>query len=178
MGSRSSDRRRYNRPRAGRPHGLSSHDRPQAGAFGAPRRGCGLDLGHEKRRSIDAANVRSCPLSGHGPRRHCSSSRDGALAPMALTGAERMARLRERQRAGEKPVRKDRRSRPQQWQEAVRTLLDCLEAYQDWQDNLRPEWLTAPLLNGSMPSLSCTTWSSWRRLNYPVASAGIDAKHY
>jgi hypothetical protein len=76
---------------------------------------------------------------------------------MALTGAERMARLRERQRAGEKPVRKDRRSRPQQWQEAVRTLLDCLEAYQDWQDNLRPEWLTAPLLNGSMPSLSCAT---------------------
>jgi hypothetical protein len=59
---------------------------------------------------------------------------------MALTGAERMARLRERQRAGEKPVRfrrpKDRRSRPQQWQEAVETLLDCLDAYQDWRDNL------------------------------------------
>jgi hypothetical protein len=59
---------------------------------------------------------------------------------MALTGAERMARLRERQRAGEKPVRfrrpKDRRSRPQQWQEAVGTLLDCLDAYQNWRDNL------------------------------------------
>jgi hypothetical protein len=59
---------------------------------------------------------------------------------MALTGAERMARLRERQRAGEKPVRfrrpKDRRSRPQQWQEAVSTLLDCLDAYQGWRDNL------------------------------------------
>jgi hypothetical protein len=59
---------------------------------------------------------------------------------MALTGAERMARLRERQRAGEKPVRfrrpKDRRSRPQQWQDAVDTLLDCLDAYQDWRDNL------------------------------------------
>lgn len=59
---------------------------------------------------------------------------------MALTGAERMARLRERQRAGEKSVRfrrpKDRRSRPQQWQDAIDTLLDCLDAYQDWRDNL------------------------------------------
>jgi hypothetical protein len=59
---------------------------------------------------------------------------------MALTGAERMARLRERQRAGEKPARfrrpKDRRSRPQQWQEAVNTLLDCLDAWQNWRDNL------------------------------------------
>jgi hypothetical protein len=53
-----------------------------------------------------------------------------------------MARLRERQRAGEKPVRfrrpKDRRSRPQLWQEVVETLLDCLDAYQDWRDNLPP----------------------------------------
>jgi hypothetical protein len=61
---------------------------------------------------------------------------------MALTGAERMARLRERQRAGDRPVRfrrpKDRRSRPQQWQEAVGTLLHCLDAYQDWRDNLPP----------------------------------------
>ena len=59
---------------------------------------------------------------------------------MALTGAERMARLRERQRAGEKPVHfrrpKDRRSRPQQWQAAVGSLLDCLDAYQNWRDNL------------------------------------------
>jgi hypothetical protein len=59
---------------------------------------------------------------------------------MALTGAERMARLRARQRAGEKPVHfrrpKDRRSRPQQWQAAVGTLLDCLDAYQDWRDHL------------------------------------------
>ena len=59
---------------------------------------------------------------------------------MALTGAQRMARLRARQRAGEKPVRfrrpKDRRSRPQQWQDAVTVLLDCLDAYQDWRDNL------------------------------------------
>ena len=31
----------------------------------------------------------------------------------------------------------------------------------------RPEWQTAPSLNGSIPFLSCATWwSSWRRLNY------------
>ena len=51
-----------------------------------------------------------------------------------------MARLRGRQRASEKPVRfrrpKDRRSRPQQWQNAVAVLLDCLDAYQNWRDNL------------------------------------------
>ena len=51
-----------------------------------------------------------------------------------------MARLRERQRAGEKLVRcrrpKDRRSRPQQWKEAVDTLMDCLDAWQNWRDNL------------------------------------------
>jgi hypothetical protein len=93
---------------------------------------------------FDAAHARFCPLReiehGRGPKLHCASSRDGALALMALTGAERMARLRERQRAGEKLVRfrrpKDRRSRPQQWQEAVGTLLDCLDAYQAWRDNL------------------------------------------
>ncbi len=59
---------------------------------------------------------------------------------MALTGAERMARLRERQLAGEKPMRyrrpKDRRGRPEQWKDAVGTLLDCLDAYQAWRDNL------------------------------------------
>jgi hypothetical protein len=59
---------------------------------------------------------------------------------MALTGAERMARLRERQSAGKKPVRyrrpKDRRGRPEQWKDAVATLLDCLDAYQVWRDNL------------------------------------------
>ena len=51
-----------------------------------------------------------------------------------------MARLRERQRAGEKLVRfrrpKDRRSRPQQWKEAIDTLMDCLDAWQNWRDNL------------------------------------------
>ncbi len=73
-------------------------------------------------------------------RRLCASSRRRVPAPMALTGAERMARLRERQRAGEEPVRfrrpKDRRSRPQQWKEAVDTLMDCLDAWQNWRDNL------------------------------------------
>ena len=31
---------------------------------------------------------------------------------------------------------RDRRSRPQQWQDAVAALLDCLDAYQHWRDNL------------------------------------------
>jgi hypothetical protein len=54
-----------------------------------------------------------------------------------------MARLRERQRVGERPAHyrrpKDRRSRPQQWRDAVDTLQDCLDAYQVWRDNLPAE---------------------------------------
>jgi hypothetical protein len=51
-----------------------------------------------------------------------------------------MARVRERQRAGERPVRyrqpKDRRSRMRRCNDAVDTLLDCLDAYQDWRDSM------------------------------------------
>lgn len=53
-----------------------------------------------------------------------------------------MQRLRNRQKAGKKPVHykrpQDRRSRPQQWDDAIQTLLDCLDAYQNWRDNLPP----------------------------------------
>lgn len=51
-----------------------------------------------------------------------------------------MARLRQRQRAGERSVRyrqpKDRRSRIRRWSDAVDTLLDCLDAYQAWRDGM------------------------------------------
>jgi len=30
----------------------------------------------------------------------------------------------------------DRRSKPQQWEDAVQTLLDLLDGYQAWRDNL------------------------------------------
>jgi hypothetical protein len=53
-----------------------------------------------------------------------------------------MARLRQRQQANRKSVcyrrPKDRRSRAQQWEDAVATLQDCLDAYQAWRDNLPP----------------------------------------
>lgn len=59
---------------------------------------------------------------------------------MALTDAERARRYRERHKAGEKPVRycqpADRRSKPQQWEDAVEALLGLLDGYQDWRDNL------------------------------------------
>jgi hypothetical protein len=49
---------------------------------------------------------------------------------MALSDAERARRYRERRKAGEKLVRyrrpADRRSKPQQWDDAVNTLLDIL----------------------------------------------------
>ena len=59
---------------------------------------------------------------------------------MALTNAERQARYREQRQAGESRIRyrrpADRRSRPQQWDDAVRTLLALQEQYREWRDAL------------------------------------------
>ena len=59
---------------------------------------------------------------------------------MALTNAERQARYRERRQAGESRVRyrrlADRRSRPQRWDDAVRTLLALQDEYRAWRDAL------------------------------------------
>ena len=73
---------------------------------------------------------------------------------MALTNAQRQARYRERRTAGESRVRyrrpADRRSRPQQWNDAVQTLLALQDQYRVWRDAL-PESLggsaTAALLD-------------------------------
>ncbi len=73
---------------------------------------------------------------------------------MALTNAERQARYRERRRAGESPLRyrrpADRRSRPQQWNDAVQTLLALQDQYREWRDGLPAslaESVTAELLD-------------------------------
>ena len=59
---------------------------------------------------------------------------------MALTNAERQRRYRERRKARQPQAKvrrpRDRRSRPQRWQDAVRTLLDLRDEYQEWLDNL------------------------------------------
>jgi hypothetical protein len=80
----------------------------------------------------------ACPKPG--PRPH---------GDRALTSAERMRRLREKRKAeaaGKPPDRppvviryrrpKDRRSRPDQWADAINTLTDCLDRYAEWRDNL------------------------------------------
>jgi hypothetical protein len=67
----------------------------------------------------------------------------------ALTSAERMRRLREKRKteAADNPPDKpsvvicyrrpkDRRSRPDQWADAIDTLTNCLDRYQEWRDNL------------------------------------------
>jgi hypothetical protein len=58
----------------------------------------------------------------------------------ALTSAERQARLRAKLAAGAKPVHyrrpADRRTRPQQWEDAVATLQCCLDSYQAWRNSL------------------------------------------
>ena len=59
---------------------------------------------------------------------------------MALTNAQRQRRYRERRKAQQPRQHyrtpRHRRSRPQRWQEAVRTLLDLQGEYQAWLDNL------------------------------------------
>ena len=59
---------------------------------------------------------------------------------MALTNAQRQRRYRARRKAQQPPAQyrrpHDRRSRPQRWQDAVRTLLDLQGEYQAWLDNL------------------------------------------
>ena len=63
---------------------------------------------------------------------------------MALSNAERQQRYRERLKARQPRVRyrcpQDRRSRPQRWADAVETLRELQEAYQEWLWNL-PESL-------------------------------------
>ena len=57
---------------------------------------------------------------------------------MASTNAERQAHYRPRRQAGESRVRYrrpvDRRSRPQQWDDAVRTLPAPQDQYRAWRD--------------------------------------------
>lgn len=69
----------------------------------------------------------------------------------ALTTAERQARFRAAH-AGEAPAPKtryrrpkDRRTRLQQWQDAVKTLIEVMDAYQEWRDSL-PSGLEDSLL--------------------------------
>ena len=95
----------------------------------------------------------------------------------ALTNAERQARYRERSKAGESRIRyrrpADRRSRPQQWNDAAQTLLELQEQYRQWQDAL-PE-----SLDGSA-TRSCSSRSAiwicryWRPSSCPGAS-GVTA---
>ena len=67
----------------------------------------------------------------------------------ALTSAERVRRLREKRKAeaADKPpdkpavvIRyrrpKDRPSRTEQWADAIKMLMDCLDRYQQWRENL------------------------------------------
>ena len=70
---------------------------------------------------------------------------------MALTNAERQARYRERRQAGAARIRyrrpADRRSRPQRWDDAVRTLLALQDQYREWRDAL-PESLAGSATAG------------------------------
>ena len=68
---------------------------------------------------------------------------------MALSNSERQRGYRERRKAQQPPIHyrrpRDRRSRPQRWRDAVETLRELQEEYQEWLDNL-PENLQSTAL--------------------------------
>ncbi len=74
---------------------------------------------------------------------------------MALSDAERAARYREKRKTGVPSIRyrkpADRRSRPRRWADAVQTLADLLDDYEQWRDSLPPsltESATAERIEG------------------------------
>ena len=71
---------------------------------------------------------------------------------MALTNAERQARYRERRKAGESRTRyrrrADPRSRPQQWNDAVQTLLALQDQYRDRLSAGQPHAGSIPAVYG------------------------------
>ena len=75
---------------------------------------------------------------------------------MALTNAARQRRYRARRKAEARQVQyhkpRDRRSRPQRWQDAVRTLRDLQDEYQAWLDNL-PDPLRESALGAKLEAI-------------------------
>jgi hypothetical protein len=59
---------------------------------------------------------------------------------MALSDAERQRLYRERRKDGKKLIHyrrpADRRTSPQRWADAIATLIDILDGYQEWRDNM------------------------------------------
>ena len=75
---------------------------------------------------------------------------------MALTNAARQRRYRARRKDEARQVQyrkpHDRRSRPQRWQDAVRTLRDLQDEYQAWLDNL-PDPLRESALGAKLEAI-------------------------
>jgi hypothetical protein len=99
----------------------------------------------------------------------------------ALSSAERMRRLREKRKAeaADKPpvaIRyrrpKDRRSRADQWSDAIDTLTDCLDRYQGWATTCPPALPTARWPNASTPCWSGATSLTSYRL--PICRVDLD----
>ena len=89
---------------------------------------------------------------------------------MALTNAERQARYRERRKAGESRIRyrrpADRRPRPEQWDDAVRTLLALQDQYRAWRDAL-PESLAGSATAGLLDEVCDLDLSALEAVELP-----------
>ena len=90
---------------------------------------------------------------------------------MALSNSERQRRYRERRKAQHPRVQyrspQDRRSRPQRWQDAVRTLLDLQGEYQSWLDNL-PDSLQESALAAKLEAICGLDLGALERVEPPL----------
>ena len=91
---------------------------------------------------------------------------------MALSNAERQRRYRERQRERQPRVHnsRDRRTRHQQWRDAIATIITLRDAWQAWRDAI-PEALeaspTAERLDEVLDLLEDVDWQHLAALVLP-----------
>ena len=90
---------------------------------------------------------------------------------MALTNAEKQRRYRERLREGTRPVRyrrpQDRRSNAQRWREAVATLAELQEHYEEWWGKL-PESLQQTALGEKLQAVTELDLDSLQAVEPPL----------
>ena len=98
---------------------------------------------------------------------------------MALTNAERQALYRERRQAGAARIRyrrpADRRSRPQHWDDAVRTLLALQDQYREWREAL-PESLAGSATAGLLEQVCDLDLSAEPEQRAIYDALGVDSQ--
>ena len=113
------------------------------------------------------------------PRRSRRDPRRAIRGRQSAAQVVRRGRRRSRRRVCPRIARPaDRRSRPERWADAVQTLADMLDQFQEWRDNLPSSLETARQRKRSTPYWSCAVMLKIsRRSRCQKASDGTDGAH-